>query len=346
MFNKRLISARKMAGLSLEQLAKKMGGITKQALNNYEKGKREPDTKIIIALSKALNIRPEYFFRKEELRIGEFEYRKRAKLGVKDKGRIEEIVKNKISKYLEIETLLGVEKKWKNPIGKYVIKSFEDVEEVAQVLRKKWELGSNAIPNLIDTLEEYGAKIIFVDVDENFDGLATYANGTPIIILNNKIKDNARLRFTLMHEFAHLLLDLDLIDDKKEREKYCHYFAGAFLAPKEKLIKEFGSVSRRRIALSELIAIKEEYGISMQALAKRLHSLGIISDASYRRFNILVNKNKWRINEPGEYKGEIKSERFKNLVYRAIAEAIISLSKAASLLDVSVANLEKQVKLI
>ncbi len=346
MFGERLKSARKMAGLSLEQLAQQMGDITKQAINNYEKGKRKPDSRTVIMLSKALGVRPEYFFRKQIIDLGNFEYRKKVRLTKKEKERIEAKARDIISRYLEIENLLGENTVWENPLENFEIKKIEDVEEAALKLRKSWNLGNNAIPNLIETLEDNGIKVIYIDVNKDFDGLANFAGGIPIIIVNKKIEDTGRLRFTVAHELGHLLLKLDSVENEKEKEKYCHTFAGAFLIPKEQIIKEFGGAHRSKIALTELISIKEEYGISIQAIAKRLHQLGVIGDSSYKKFNIIVNKNNWRRKEPGEYKAKEKPERFNNLVHRAVAEGIITLSKAASLLNTTISNLEMKIELI
>lgn len=346
MNGERLKAARKMAGLSLEELAQKAGEFTKQAISNYETGKRQPDSKTILRLAKLLNVRPEYFLKKDEIRFEAFEYRKKARMGEKAKGIIEEKSRYVAERYLEIESLLGFDKKWENPLQKIEIKSGDDVEKAALELRKKWELGTDAIIKLIETVETYGVMIIGVEADENFDGLTNFANGKPIIIYNERIKDNVRIRFTIAHELGHILLNLSEIKDNKEKEKLCHQFAGAFLLPKEKIYLELGGKHRSKIAFRELISMKEEYGISMQAIAKRLQYLKIITDSAYTRFNIIVNKNKWRQNEPGEFKIEEKPERFKNLVLRALAEEIISIGKAASLLNTSISDLEKSVRYV
>jgi transcriptional regulator with XRE-family HTH domain len=56
-FASRLVSARKMAGLSLQLLADRLeNAVTKQALNKYEQGKMKPDSKGLIALANALNV--------------------------------------------------------------------------------------------------------------------------------------------------------------------------------------------------------------------------------------------------------------------------------------------------
>jgi Zn-dependent peptidase ImmA (M78 family)/transcriptional regulator with XRE-family HTH domain len=53
----RLRAARKMAGLSMEDLAQRLGGIvTKQSIGKYENGLMKPSPDVLAALSKALNI--------------------------------------------------------------------------------------------------------------------------------------------------------------------------------------------------------------------------------------------------------------------------------------------------
>jgi Zn-dependent peptidase ImmA (M78 family) len=346
MNGERLKAARKMAGLSLEELAQKVGELTKQAISYYETGKRQPDSKTLLRLAKVLGVRPEYFLRRDEIEFGAFEYRKKAKMGEKAKGIIEEKARYVAERYLEIEELLEFGKDWENPLKGLEARDGNDVEKAALELRKRWQLGTDAIIKLIETLETYGIMIIGVDADDNFDGLTNFANGKPIIIYNERIKDNVRIRFTIAHELGHILLNLSEIKDIKEKEKLCHQFAGAFLLPKEKIYLELGGKHRSKIAFSELISMKEEYGISIQAIAKRLQYLKIISDSAYTRFNIIVNKNKWRQNEPGEFKIEEKPEKFKNLVLRALAEEIISIGKAASLLNTSISDLEKSVRYV
>lgn len=60
---KRMVSARKMAGLSLEEAAK-LFSITKQALNRYELGKIEIDSEVLVRFSKAYNHPVEFFLRR------------------------------------------------------------------------------------------------------------------------------------------------------------------------------------------------------------------------------------------------------------------------------------------
>lgn len=62
-FGKRMISARKMRGLSLEE-ASKLFFITKQALSRYELGKVEVDNEVLDRFSKAYELPVSFFFRR------------------------------------------------------------------------------------------------------------------------------------------------------------------------------------------------------------------------------------------------------------------------------------------
>ena len=93
-----------------------------------------------------------------------------------------------------------------------------------------------------------------------------------------------------MHRDYHLFFDM-LMDKTlklstteipgKERERICHRFANAMLLPREALFEEIG-IKRMGISLPELIAIKEQYGISVAAILMRMKDLGIISASYYK----------------------------------------------------------------
>src|SRR5665647_608287 len=81
-FAQRISTARKMAGLSMEQLAN-LSGLSKNAISRYEKGIMKPDSSNLIKLSKALNVKVDYLFRKSTVELNEVTFRKKAKLGSK-----------------------------------------------------------------------------------------------------------------------------------------------------------------------------------------------------------------------------------------------------------------------
>ena len=347
-FGERLKSARKMAGLSMAALAEKAGSVvSKQSISKYEKGLVKPSSEVLIALAKALDVKIDYFFRPAGVTISSLEFRKKSKLAKKAEDQIRHQTIDFIQKYLELEDILDVHVPFKNPVSRPQIRSHNDVEAAAQEIRKKWHLGDGPISQLIEMLEDKGFKVYEVSDFENFDGLSGFVSGMNIpipVMAVYKGYDLVRKRFTLAHELAHLLLDFSQAQEK-EIEKHCHAFAGALLLPEKVIRKELGP-KRSKITLWELKKLKGMFGISIQAIMARASSLGIISQSGYRRFCIAKNKNGWHKTEPGEYQGKEVANRFKQLVYHGAAEQIISFSKAAEFLNISLSELDQEVKFV
>lgn len=344
-FGARLILARKMAGMSLQDLANALENkVTKQSLNKYELGLMKPTGELLSLLSKVLSVKPDFFLRKGIVELGEISFRKRKALLKKDEEAVVEKARDYVERYLEIETILGQDQKFSNPIKLRDIHTKEQVEEAARQLREIWELGNNPIPNIVEMLELRGIKVFLVDEVDQIDGFATITgNGVPLVVVNVKDKSVERVRFTTIHELAHILLNFakEVAGDLKQVEILCHYFASCFLIPSEKLKDMLGGQKRTYIAIKELIAIKEYYGISIRAILHRLAELEVITDTYYKRWVIYLSKTYKHKVEPGNYKGDEKLKIFEQLVNRALSEGIISMSKAAALCNVNINQLRK-----
>ncbi|GAB2612099.1 helix-turn-helix domain-containing protein [Belliella aquatica] len=341
----RLKSARLMNGLSLQGLADQINNyVTKQALSKYEQGQVVPDSEMIGILAEALHVRPDYFHADTAIEFGVIEFRKLESYPAKEKNRIVEIAKNELSRYIELEEILGIETKFHNPLEEMPINSLEDIDKAAEKLREAWGLGTDAISNVIELLEDHHVKVIEIDSEESFDGFATWVNAKdiPLIVLNKaKFKNKLdRKRFTALHELGHLLLDVNRYENK-QKEKYCHAFASAMLIHKETLRQELGG-KRNKLSMNELGAIKQQYGISMQALVYRAKNLGLISDNYLKQFYMVFNQLGFRVTEPVDYEGMEHSNRFSQLLFRALAEEYISISKAAALKNQKLAEFRKE----
>jgi len=344
-FGTRLKLARKMAGLSLQELADALENkVTKQSLNKYEMGLMNPSGEVLVAISNTLKIKPDYFLKRNQLELGEILFRKKASLSKKNEESIVEKVRDYVERYLEIENIVDAKTEFKNPLKSYKIASKKDVEQAAITLRKEWDLGTNPIPNIIEMLELKGIKVLLIDDVEEIDGLAVFTStGIPVVVVNTRNKSIERTRFTIIHELTHLLLNFDkaISDNPKEVEIFCHLFSSCFLLPSEMLIKLIGSSKRTYIQINELISIKEYFGISLRAIVHRLRELEIIVDSYYQRWMVYMSKTYGAKDEPGKYQGQEKSRNFDQLINRALAEELISLSKAAALWNISINELRK-----
>lgn len=327
--------------MSQDDLVAKMNElISKNSISKYEKGLMMADAKILIALAKALDVKTDYFFRPFTVEINQVEFRKKSKLGIKSVDAIKQLATDAIEKYLEIEQFLDIATEFKNPIEKLEINSKENVEDAVNTVRDRWQLGFSALPNVIDVLEDKEIKVVEADAPEAFDGFSGWADNRIPVIVINKHYTVERKRLTALHELGHLLLSFNKNLSQKEKEKYCFQFAGGMLIPKETFIKELGGLKRSGFSEPELIAIKETYGISIQAIMARAKDLEVISDGYYLGFQKRISRNRAE-KGLGEYKGSEHSYRFMQLVYRAVTEEVISLSMAANLLNQKLAEFRK-----
>jgi Zn-dependent peptidase ImmA (M78 family)/DNA-binding XRE family transcriptional regulator len=330
----------------MESLAQATGAlISKQAIGKYEKGQIKPSSEVLIALTKALNVKVDYFFRSSNLEITSLAFRKKSKLSRKEEERIKYQAVDFLQKYVELEDILGLPHTVENPIANRVVEGQEDIERAATEIRQRWNLGDAPIQQLTELLEDKGFKLLEVEGTSDFAGLSGYAKGMEIpVIAVCKEGDRVRKRFTLAHELAHLLLDFSRCEHERH-EKLCHAFAGALLLPEKVIRGELGG-RRQNITEWELKKLKGIYGISMQAIMARAFTLGLISEQRYKIFCVNVRQLGWHKVEPGDYSGVEKVNRFKQLVIHAAAEELISYSKGAELLNLPLADFESEVHIV
>lgn len=340
-FGQRLKAARIMAGLSMDRLVDKLDKkLSKQAISKYENNLMMPDSTNLILLADALNVSLDYFFSENAIKLSVINFRKKASLGKKSIESLKERIKDSVERYIQLEDLLHIKTEFSNPLGKLIIRSWEDIEQAANSLRKAWGIGiETEISQVIDLLEEHSVKVMELDADGDFDGLSAWVGTIPVIILNSNAPAD-RKRLTALHEFGHLTLSFAPELEDKAKEKLCHSFGGAFLLPGNVLVRELGK-KRAEISPGELKELKEEYGISMQAIMYRAKLHGIISEYAHENFSITMSRNGWRKKEPGKYCMDETPHRFDQLLYRALAEEVISISKAAYLSRLPIDEIER-----
>lgn len=333
-FAKRFRSARLKAGLSLQALAERTGeAITRQAISKYEHGKSMPDSKNLIKLAKALDVKLEYFFRpvKPEVKLSEPAYRKRSAMPKKKLAMIQETVRDLIERYLEAENILGESSSVKLPDKvSCMVTSFEEVEKLAIKIREIWNLGQGPIESIVDVLEDNHIKVALIDSDENFDGLSCWGNGEIPIIISRSNCTGDRQRSNLAHELGHILMN---VSEGFDEEKAAYRFSASFLVPKEVAIFELG-IKRKNLNWEELLILKQKYGMSVQQWVYRARDLGIISESHFRFWCIRFSK----IGRKREFGAPIAKEtpmRLRKLVFQGLSEKIISPSKASELLACS-----------
>lgn len=355
MIGTRIKLARKKAGLSLRALANVLEGkVSAQAIGKYERGEMTPSSGVLLALCKALDVSLSYLIDSQGIELTGVDFRTKANTTAKDRAHVETEVIEWIERYLQIERILELNSaEWQTPIfPARKLSTIEEAEDLADEVRKEWKLGRDPIPNMTELLEEKGLKVLVEVLPQKVSGftcLIQRSNNQPElpVIVVNKLFSLERRRLTLAHELAHRVIDPRNFNEKDE-EKAATYFAGAFLAPRDHLEREIGK-HRFHFGYKELIDIKVIYRVSMASLLVRLKNIGIINESSMTYAFQTIARG-CRTKEPEELepidvRGQReKPYRFERLCYRALAEGLISLSKAAELLRQPINEVELGLK--
>ena len=346
MIGRKLKVARSAAGLSLRGLAEAIDNrVSAQAIGKYERDEAMPGSGVLIALADALCVSVDYLLSAEELELEGVDFRKKAIASAREEAQLEARTIHMLERYLAVEDRLNLRSvDWEQPRSEpYPVADLRDDEDEARSVREDWGLGNDPIPKLSELLEERGIKVMSLDLDE-IDGLAAKVRrkdrAASRVIVIKKSSWSERKRFNLAHELGHMVL---APEGGVDEEKAAHRFAGAFLMPADVLRSEVGA-HRSSISIGELVALKERFGVSIQALAYRCKDVGILSQASLGKLFRIFAERGWRsppYEEPARMKPEEEEpRRFERLCYRALAEQVIGEARAAELLGISVRELD------
>ena len=348
MIGHRLRIARAAAGLSLRDLSAQIGGlVTAQAIGKYERNEDMPRSSVLLAMADALHVSEEYLLSDDDLILEGVEFRKKPNTSAREEAAIEANSVHLLERYLAIEDLLHLKSiDWEKPrSAPHPVSDIRDAEDAARSVREDWGLGNDPIPQLAELLEERGIKVLSLAL-QNIDGLAAKVRRKDHVAARVVvIKCDAwseRKRFTLAHELGHMVIDPAPGMSEQDVEKAAHRFAGAFLIPADTLRAEMGS-NRSSVSLGELVALKDRFGVSIQAIAYRCKDLGILNQSAFVRLFKLFDQRGWRKPPYAEPRAIPPAweepKRFERLCYRALAENMIGEPRAAELLGISVREL-------
>ncbi len=109
----------------------------------------------------------------------------------------------------------------------------------------------------------------------------------PIIVISKKERFDPARTFTLIHEYAHLLIrepGLSDHDDRNPVEAWCNKFTGAFLMPRDTIGVLIGAWPNepREWTLDEIRTWSRRLKVSQQALAIRFEALGLAREGFFR----------------------------------------------------------------
>jgi Zn-dependent peptidase ImmA (M78 family)/transcriptional regulator with XRE-family HTH domain len=221
-----------------------------------------------------LNFPPEFFIQTKQPDRIQGHYRKKVSVAVKELKRAQALMT--IMEMAIIKLLDSVDIPPPN-IPKWDVTIDGSPTQAAQFARNFWKITTGRIDELSKLLEDNGIIIIPLDLGE-MDGLSTYINRQIPVIFVNKTRPGDRQRFTIVHEFAHLVMHFEqklALDRDVEAE--AHEFASEFLLPE----KEIAPLIPSRLTMHTLVNLKTQWSVSMQAILMKAHKINKITYNQY-----------------------------------------------------------------
>lgn len=132
-------------------------------------------------------------------------------------------------------------------------------------------------------------------------------NLMPAIVVNRNEEPQAQV-FTLLHEYAHLLLrqpglcDQKELDDHANVERFCNRFAAAALMPRDtvrRLVGELGLPAGQGWERGDIRKLARALKVSRPAAMLRVEELGIAARGSYGRLGYDRDDDTWRPEKKG-----------------------------------------------
>lgn len=303
---KRLRSARLARGLTMTELADRIG-VTRQSVSQYELEQSSPSGEVLANIIKALDFPIDYFCSFDEQKLPESitffrslsSATKRSRDMIKERQTWFSSICFFTQKYLDypevnlplIDQVINIERN-----------NGEDIEIIAEKVRKHWGLGQGPISDITLLLEKNGIVVTrFTFDDLTMDACSKLSGKRPFIFLSSDKGSAVRSRFDAAHELGHLLMhtwidgEEQLANNKlfNRIEKEANRFAGAFLMPRESFSKEVLSTS-----LEHFESLKRRWKVSIQAMIYRCDDLGLLTDNQIVYLWKQLSRLKYKKREP------------------------------------------------
>jgi Zn-dependent peptidase ImmA (M78 family) len=293
MFNVgRLELARKRRRYTAKTLAER-AKIAPVTLSRVVNGQQVPDEQTVDKLVRALEFPREFFFRDDidPIDVSAASFRSLTTMTARERDAALS------AGSLAYEMIDWVKQHFNLPRADLLNLGHErDPAAAARTLRQYWAIGERPIANMIKLLEAKGVRVFsLAENTRNVDAFSCWRNDEPYVFLNT-FKTTEHSRFDAAHELGHLTLHTHGGPGQdRSAELEAHSFAASFLMPRDDVLSTIPFVT----SLNQIVKAKMRWGVSISALAYRLHKLGLLTDWQYRTFCIQINRNYGKIEPNG-----------------------------------------------
>ena len=346
---------RNVKGMTMQEAAD-AAGISRMAYHNIEKGIAKPRVDNLQRLANALGVKVFHLVRRiPELHSVRF----RALKWKSKKSRLSrEEIKSETALWMrdfnDLEAMLPSKKNKKACIdNKEYNMQLLSPEEAASKARECLEIEEGAIiVDICGLVESAGIKLHFMNIDlDNFFGFSVNDKdlGAAIVVNSHDSIPTERKIFTIAHELGHILMHpCSFNDEDKEiakQEKEADVFASHFLMPKEAFHKRLTEVKGIDF-MDAILHIKRVFKISYEAVLYRLVEENIVNHDIWKLFRAKYKKI-YNFNFKGRKEPEPLAaidcieDRLSRLVREAYEKELISMSRAAEILDKSIIEMRE-----
>ena len=341
---------RELAGLTQEELADK-AGITRIAYNNIENGKSSPRTSNLYNIAKALDRKLQDLLEPIP-EIAEVRFRCRKCGTKKQKAAREKIlsdVKVWLNNFCRLEEIMGDKKTFDFSLS---AKDAANPIKAAVKAREFFGLDDKSpINDMCGLVESAGIRLYFFDseLDKLFGLSLIHENKYPAIAVNiNKDINIERRIFTVAHELGHLLMhkesfDVNESEEVKAQEEAADLFAGHFLMPDGAYEMKWDE-NKGLHWVDNILEIKRYFRVSYRTVIRRMLDKKEVNEKVYTNFAQLF-KYKYKHDLKEHYEPfklenvDFLEVRLNRLVREAIEKELISVSRAAEILGISLGNM-------
>jgi Zn-dependent peptidase ImmA (M78 family)/transcriptional regulator with XRE-family HTH domain len=298
----RLTLARQLAKLRKSDLAKKVDK-SPTAVSGWESGDKRPSAATIAELALALGIEAGFFVARDDRStapgvVPHFRSLRSTTQIAREQatayGHITLDITSALERHVEFPD--SSVPSWQ--VSEYGM-TLNGPEEAARATRRSWELKHGPVGHLIRLQEHRGVVVVYSPIGALSVDAYSFDNPVrPVIILNPAKRDYYRQRFDAAHELGHLVMHTDAEPGSHAVEEQANRFAAEFLMPEEDILPSLPT-SMGHGVWADVARLKEQWGVSMQALLFRARRLGCLGDVSYRNAMVTLSTRGWRRQEPG-----------------------------------------------
>ena len=351
----RFAEARKARGITQEVAAEHIG-VSRPTFIALEKGERAAKPGEIIKLAALYGYHVSHFVRTMEP-LTDFQPHFRAAMEKVKPADVEKL-KAAIGNFKKfVENYIDLERRMKAPMRLNYpqpvelnprVNVSELAEDVANQERQRLGLGDQPIPNIRSILElDVGVRIFFASLPRMFAGMYIFVDGLGGCMLINSVHPADKQRASIAHEYAHLIVDrytagIDYLTTngrKPPNERFAESFAMGFLMPASSVRLRFNEVvnTTGNFQVGDLVRLKHQFSVSLEAMALRLESLGLLKQGTWE----LQKESRLPVREAEKHLGLVTDispeaaypDRYKLLAVHACERGELTETELANYLD-------------